>query len=715
MRKERFATCVWGGVIGMVTGFSSVACMLTAFNLYAAAPVGLAVYCVITAMLCSLCSKGKWTLVPLGLGAVLLGYLWQSGILADSVESLLYRLTRFYHVAYKWDVVNWSGRTAEEMEETLAPILYALGCLITASATWAVCRRKTCIPAVLLAVLPLGTTMLVTDRVPAELWLFCLLLGLGMLLITGSVRRTDEKQGNRLTAILALPLLLALGLLFGLSPRQEYRGQETAEKLADTMFSTIQNQFRIMTGQNGVTSISADGDKVNLASVGVRGVSKNEALRVTPTDHTGTIYLRGRSLDYYDGVSWTNSGQGADLYWPDQNQLTYAGEMEISTRYAHRMLYLPYYTTSLNLEGVETGIVNDKELTHYSVACSVVPAGQSLKGIYDPTLAGITTCTQLPKEVEDWAVELAAEIVGDLEDPYEKAQAIAAYVRNSAEYDLETDRMPGGRTDFAKWFLEASDTGYCVHFATATAVLLKAAGIPARYVTGYAARVTQGQTTIVRSKDAHAWAEYWLPGFGWVVLEATPADIAASDNTDDPIVPPVDDDDDTQDPDDDDTQDPDDDDTQDPDPVDPVDPDDRPQDQDQQQGVSNTGGADGPARVQSQDLSWLLWLAAGLLALAAIPLQWRLRVRRRNRYLSAGTVNQRLLARWQYLCLLWKLTKQQEDQALFEVAQKAKFGPDLLETAQLLPFDKAIRTQLAKLRSRNVFLRLWYTLVLAVY
>ena len=56
---------------------------------------------------------------------------------------------------------------------------------------------------------------------------------------------------------------------------------------------------------------------------------------------------------------------------------------------------------------------------------------------------------------------------------------------------------------------------------------MQAAGIPARYVTGYYVNVTQGEQITVYSNQAHAWAEYWLPGYGWTVLEATPPDFAA--------------------------------------------------------------------------------------------------------------------------------------------------------------------------------------------
>ena len=77
--------------------------------------------------------------------------------------------------------------------------------------------------------------------------------------------------------------------------------------------------------------------------------------------------------------------------------------------------------------------------------------------------------------------------------------------------------------DFAQWFLEKSDTGYCVHFATAATVLLRAAGIPARYVEGYMVDCRPEVKNIVTNQEAHAWVEYFDPVFSvWWILEATP-------------------------------------------------------------------------------------------------------------------------------------------------------------------------------------------------
>lgn len=108
-----------------------------------------------------------------------------------------------------------------------------------------------------------------------------------------------------------------------------------------------------------------------------------------------------------------------------------------------------------------------------------------------------------------------------------QAFAVADYVRSSAAYNLNTGKMPLGQ-DFVLWFLKSSDTGYCVHFASATVAMLRAMGIPARYVAGYLVNTERGRWISVTTDDAHAWAEFYLPGLGWVPLESTPG--SASDS-----------------------------------------------------------------------------------------------------------------------------------------------------------------------------------------
>ncbi len=74
-------------------------------------------------------------------------------------------------------------------------------------------------------------------------------------------------------------------------------------------------------------------------------------------------------------------------------------------------------------------------------------------------------------------------------------------------------------------FLFGTRRGFCEHYAGAFVFLMRAAGVPARVVTGYqgGAMNPLGDYLIVRQSDAHAWAEVWLAGRGWVRIDPTAA------------------------------------------------------------------------------------------------------------------------------------------------------------------------------------------------
>lgn len=89
-------------------------------------------------------------------------------------------------------------------------------------------------------------------------------------------------------------------------------------------------------------------------------------------------------------------------------------------------------------------------------------------------------------------------------------------------YSLET--APLGRHG-ADEFLFDLRTGYCEYYASAFAVLMRHAGIPARIVTGYQGGYWQptDEYLLVRNSDAHAWVEVWLDGRGWTRVDPTSA------------------------------------------------------------------------------------------------------------------------------------------------------------------------------------------------
>lgn len=117
------------------------------------------------------------------------------------------------------------------------------------------------------------------------------------------------------------------------------------------------------------------------------------------------------------------------------------------------------------------------------------------------------------------ARQLAAEAGGDAGA---LVQALLARFNHSFVYTLEPGRL--GR-DPVDGFLFDSRQGYCEHFASATAFVLRSAGIPARVVTGYQGgewNPYEGYLE-VRQYDAHAWVEFWQPELGWQRLDPTAA------------------------------------------------------------------------------------------------------------------------------------------------------------------------------------------------
>ncbi|HSR63978.1 MAG TPA: transglutaminase domain-containing protein, partial [Xanthomonadaceae bacterium] len=97
-----------------------------------------------------------------------------------------------------------------------------------------------------------------------------------------------------------------------------------------------------------------------------------------------------------------------------------------------------------------------------------------------------------------------------------------AWIHRDFGYTLA---MPMLGRDAVDEFLFVQKAGYCEHFSSSFVVLMRAAGIPARVVTGYVGgyRNPIGDYWAVRRSDAHAWAEVWLAGRGWVRVDPTAA------------------------------------------------------------------------------------------------------------------------------------------------------------------------------------------------
>ncbi|MBN1814568.1 MAG: transglutaminase domain-containing protein [Anaerolineae bacterium] len=144
----------------------------------------------------------------------------------------------------------------------------------------------------------------------------------------------------------------------------------------------------------------------------------------------------------------------------------------------------------------------------------------------------------LPDTIPERVLTLARDLTATAPTPYDRAYAIETYLR-TFPYNLDVPAPPSDR-DVADYFLFELQEGYCDYYATAMVVMARAAGLPARYVAGYATGTydyIKGHY-VVAEANAHAWVEVYFPGYGWVEFEPTAGLPAIERPTEGDIVPP---------------------------------------------------------------------------------------------------------------------------------------------------------------------------------
>lgn len=526
MKNDRLFSAFIAVALALVITLSGLACLATAFDL-PANELSLAFGCGLAAILAVICMRSPKSALIGGAAAVVLLW-WQisEGNLLLSLESLAYRLTYIYDLGYGWGILRWSGADLSAVSCTGALIL--LGCIIVVPICFAVCRRRCIILAVALAFLPLMLCCVVTDTIPHTNALVVLVMGLALLILPHLIRRTDPRTANRVVAILLIPVILFTAVIFSRADELSFR--DRAEKL-QAWFLEL---FPELDGP-GIFPGTVPNDTLDLQNLGpmLQGTATELYIR---TDESTILYLRGRSYDLYTGTAWDSTadttGENGWVTGLTLNPITvrvgiaggrhpkyfsyYPIAQDWTDQLADGMMELPEDTASYTFQynpsyrqHLTSGIISTS-ISHFS------PLTKEEREIY----------LQLPDSTRAAAEELVSSILsgGQLHLYRDKVQKIRDFVYNSAEYDLKTPAMPADADDFALWFLEESDSGYCTHFASAATVLLRAAGIPARLVTGYAVNVRSGQVHTVTGEDAHAWVEYLDLVSGWTMLDPTPVE-----------------------------------------------------------------------------------------------------------------------------------------------------------------------------------------------
>lgn len=281
--------------------------------------------------------------------------------------------------------------------------------------------------------------------------------------------------------------------------------------------------------------------------------------RITYATNASTpLYLRSVTVDHFDGDSWGPDDR-------DASRLPMGGRIEpgyaVLADEQQRLVtaidagsfnspYLPapyapesvrglsgrwtWDPATLSIKGSDTTTSRRQE---YLVTSAVPKLTAGLLTQSSAAVQGIPEdFTRIPGNVPD-IVRTTADTVAGAGTPYAKAMAIQRYLR-SAEftYSLQSPVQGGydgnGLSVLAD-FLEQK-SGYCIHYASAMAVMARLEGIPSRIAVGYAPGRLTGATVSVAgqgalpeyevdARDAHAWPELYFQGLGWVPFEPTPS------------------------------------------------------------------------------------------------------------------------------------------------------------------------------------------------
>lgn len=283
--------------------------------------------------------------------------------------------------------------------------------------------------------------------------------------------------------------------------------------------------------KTGISDSMSPGDFANLSK------STELAFRVEfdgKIPHRNDLYWRGLVFEHFDGTTWREAYRPRD-HWRslDDNTPDWATQTLTGNSQNYTVLLEPTqqnwlfgldYSRLSPARGLAT--VDDFTLRSFRPVTQKLnyQANYFFEGQAGLTLSDIEhkAALQLPKEgnpkARAFAQSLASQAGGD-------TTALINLFKNHIQhsefyYTLSPPALNSERIDE---FLFGTRQGFCEHYASSFVFVLRAAGVPSRVVTGYQGGQLgrDGASWEVRQMDAHAWAEVWVDGQGWVRADPT--------------------------------------------------------------------------------------------------------------------------------------------------------------------------------------------------
>jgi len=303
----------------------------------------------------------------------------------------------------------------------------------------------------------------------------------------------------------ALPVALTLFVLF---PR-----------LAQPLWGLPE---QVMDGRTGLSDSMSPGSIANLF------LDDSPAFRAEFDDQPPPPqdrYWRGPVLWHFDGNTWRQSQfasrQPAIPVPADSDAIRYSIQLE---PHEQRWLFVLDYPVNAPAEAhisLDYQVVDQRPVTslkQYEMVSN--PDFIDMPELHESLQR---QALSLPPERNPRTLDRAQELRERYPDDRELIMAVLRWF-NEEEFYYSLETTPTGRHGTDEFLFDLR-VGYCEHYASAFAILMRAAGIPTRVVTGYQGGFWQpnGQYLLVRQSDAHAWTEVWLEGSGWTRVDPTSA------------------------------------------------------------------------------------------------------------------------------------------------------------------------------------------------
>ena len=231
--------------------------------------------------------------------------------------------------------------------------------------------------------------------------------------------------------------------------------------------------------------------------------------------------------EFEEGKSFGEYAKGAFMSHQSPDGQPAAQGFRVFNLFAPRRIYSPVCTVSDEglAKDAPEGFTMDADrmikalsgiavYDDYTLFAGTEPAGAN--NAY--TQYALSKYTQVPDELLYSLRELLKEngIDPDSADKNALIEAVKTLL-GSYTYTMQIEDIPEDE-DPVLWFLTVSKSGYCHHFASAGTLLLRACGIPARFVSGYFRRIAAGSIAEITAKEAHAWTEVF-DGRTWQLVE----------------------------------------------------------------------------------------------------------------------------------------------------------------------------------------------------